>query len=91
MKKSHEITIIYTPTFAKHFRLIPIDIKKKAYRKESAFRNNPFNRILRTHKLSGKLNQYWSFSIDYHWRIVFRFVNKGEILFVDVGTHRIYR
>lgn len=83
--------IKYTPTFAKNYRKLPEVIKKKAEKKELIFREDPFKVSLKTHKLSGKLGTYWSFSIDYQYRIVFRFTDTGEILFVDVGTHSVYK
>ncbi len=83
--------IVYTPTFAKNFRKLPLSIKKKAELKLPFFKTDPFHLKLKTHKLAGKLNNYWSFSIDLHYRIVFRFVEKIGILFVDVGTHSAYR
>jgi mRNA-degrading endonuclease YafQ of YafQ-DinJ toxin-antitoxin module len=35
------------------------------------FKNNPFDPKLRTHKLSGKLKDLWSFSIEYDLRVIF--------------------
>ncbi len=52
---------------------------------------NPLNPVLRTHKLSGKLESYWSFSINYEMRILFEFIDKETVGFVDFGTHEIYR
>lgn len=89
MKK--ELVIFYTPQFKKKFHLLPTNIKELAYQKEDIFRKNLFEPSLRTHKLLGKLKNYWSFSINYQYRIVFRFIDKNKILFVDVGTHEIYR
>jgi len=83
--------IDYTPTFAKHFRKLPVSVKNKALKKELILKSMPFSQILKTHKLSGQLSQYWSFSIDYHYRIVFRFINAKHLLLVDVGTHEIYK
>ncbi len=85
------VAIYYTPTFQKNFHRLPKPIKEKAYQKEPIFIVNPFDPRLKTHKLTGQLNQYWSFSIDYHWRIVFRFIKPKVALFVDVGTHEIYK
>jgi mRNA-degrading endonuclease YafQ of YafQ-DinJ toxin-antitoxin module len=51
------------------------------------FRNNPFDQSLRTHKLSGRLKDLWSFSIEYDLRIVFSFLEGDRALFVDIGTH----
>jgi len=51
------------------------------------FRNNPFDQRLRTHKLSGRLKDLWSFSIEHDLRIVFSFLEGERALFVDIGTH----
>jgi proteic killer suppression protein len=51
------------------------------------FQNNPFDQALRTHKLSGRLKDLWSFSIEYDLRVVFTFVEADRALFVDIGTH----
>jgi mRNA-degrading endonuclease YafQ of YafQ-DinJ toxin-antitoxin module len=51
------------------------------------FRNDPFDQRLRTHKLSGRLKELWSFSIGYDLRIVFSFLEGDRALFVDIGTH----
>jgi len=83
--------ILYTPQFKENWRKLSSRVKKKAVRQEKLFRQDVFHPSLLTHKLSGKLANYWSFSIDYHTRIVFRFLKEGEVLFVDVGTHEIYK
>lgn len=86
-----DVTIYYTPTFQKKFHRLPKPIREKALQKEPIFIINPFDPRLKTHKLTGQLKQYWSFSIDYQWRIVFRFIKSNTVLFVDVGTHEIYK
>jgi addiction module RelE/StbE family toxin len=48
---------------------------------------SPFDRTLRTHKLSGKLQDLWSFSIGYDLRVVFYFVEENRVVFVDIGKH----
>lgn len=83
--------VYYTPSFKKNWGKIPNRIKNKAIKKEKLFRHEAFSSSLLTHKLGGKLKNYWSFSIDYYWRIVFRFLKEGEVLFIDVGTHEVYR
>jgi mRNA-degrading endonuclease YafQ of YafQ-DinJ toxin-antitoxin module len=53
------------------------------------FINDPFDSRLKTHKLSGKLKDLWSFSLEYDLRVVFYFTKekpKGAV-FVDIGTH----
>lgn len=82
--------IIYSPKFLKHYKKIPKNIKLQAENREKIFRKNPFDMSLKTHKLKGRLNSYWSFSIDYQYRIVFEIVSNKEVWFLDIGTHEIY-
>jgi mRNA-degrading endonuclease YafQ of YafQ-DinJ toxin-antitoxin module len=51
------------------------------------FQNNRFDQSLRTHKLSGRLKDLWSFSIEYDLRVVFSLLEDDRALFVDIGTH----
>jgi len=83
--------IYFTPTFQKSWKKLAKKVKEKAIKKEKIFRQDVFHPSLFTHKLKGELKNYWSFSIDYHTRIVFRFLKKEEVLFVDIGSHEIYR
>lgn len=83
--------IDYTPTFAKQFRILPTHVQQKAQKKERLLRTQPFCAELRTHKLSGRLAGYWSCSITYHYRIVFRKLSDRHLLLVAVGTHAVYR
>lgn len=57
---------------------------------EKRFRENPFHPSLRTHQLQGKLKGLWSISITMNYRILFRPLENGDILFVSIGTHSIY-
>ncbi len=42
---------------------------------------------LKTHKLSGRLQELWSFSVEYDLRIVFYFAEENKVVLVDIGTH----
>lgn len=50
--------------------------------------NDPFDSSLRTHKLSVKLEHFWSFTIEYDLRVIFYFENAETAVFVDLGTHK---
>lgn len=65
--------------------------KIKIAKKISLFLENPFEKNLKTHKLSGKLAAYWSFSVDYNLRILFEFIDRDAAGFIDIGTHEIYK
>jgi mRNA-degrading endonuclease YafQ of YafQ-DinJ toxin-antitoxin module len=83
--------IQYTPAFEKAFNKLPKEIQNQAVIRENIFRGDAFDPKLKTHKLGGKFKNYYSFSVSYSYRIVFRFLSKGRILFVDCGDHSIYK
>ena len=64
-------------------------IKENAFYKNiDLFIDDPFNPKLKTHKLTGKFKDLWSFSIDYDLRIIFFFEkNQSKAVFVDFGKH----
>lgn len=84
-------TIYYSSHFENSFKKLTEVIQSLAAEKEKTFRKNCFDHSLKTHKLKGKLKDYWSFSINYSHRIVFEFLEDGEVAFVDVGNHGIYQ
>jgi addiction module RelE/StbE family toxin len=54
----------------------------------SLFIQDPFQPSLKTHKLSGKLKDLWSFSVEYDLRVIFYFEDKNsKAIFVYIGTH----
>ncbi len=82
--------IYYHPQFLKSYKLLDKKIKRKAEVKEKIFRDSPFNDSLKTHKLGGKLKNQWSFSVDNKHRIIFEFDGR-DVIFIDIGTHAIYK
>ena len=75
------IKIYYSSQFIKSLKRLPENIAILVEGKQSFFMINPFNPLLKTHKLTGKLSQYYSFSIT----------NSYRIIFVNIGTHEIYK
>lgn len=52
------------------------------------FIQDPFHPSLKTHKLTGKLKNLWSFSIEYDLRVIFYFEEKNSrAVFVNIGSH----
>lgn len=46
--------------------------------------------FLKTHKLKGHLGGRFSFSVNYAYRIVFRYDSKNAVVLLSVGTHAVY-
>jgi len=63
------------------------ELKKKFWDAMDLFSKNLFNPQLRTHKLTGKLEGLWALSIDYDCRVIFQFIDKNEVLLIDIGGH----
>jgi len=82
--------IYYHPQFSKSYKILDKKIKTRAEIKEKIFRANHFHPVLKTHKLGGKLREQWSFSVDKNYRILFEF-DGSDIIFLDIGTHKIYK
>ena len=83
--------IEYTDSFLKKYKKLDKNVKHKFEKKEKVLIKEIFHASLRTHKLSGKLANCYSFSIDFHFRVIFRFSeDRKTAYFLDIGTHEIY-
>lgn len=83
--------IEYSSHFKRAYQKLDIAIQKKVERKETLFRKDPFSTTLETHKLHGKIKEFYSFSIDSKFRIVFKFITSKKVIFLDVGDHGVYK
>jgi len=64
--------------------------EKNQLRKRLAiFKENAFDKSLKTHHLKGNLKEYYAFSVSYADRIVFRLLADEEVLFVAIGSHDV--
>ncbi|MCD6570701.1 MAG: type II toxin-antitoxin system mRNA interferase toxin, RelE/StbE family [Deltaproteobacteria bacterium] len=62
-------------------------LKEKFWRALDVFIEAPFTSQLKTHKLSGRLEGLWAFSISNDQRVIFKFLDKDKVLFIDIGSH----
>jgi len=62
-------------------------LRKKFWERLELFLSSPFAPQLRTHKLSGKLEGQWAFSVDEDYRVVFEFIGEDRALLIDIGSH----
>lgn len=79
--------------FRQSYRRLDARIRKRAETRVALFRKDPFDVRLDTHRLHGKLKRSWSFSVDRRYRVLFEFLDVGrrEVVFLDIGTHAIYK
>jgi len=83
--------IEYSTNFAKGLKKLPKDLIGIAIKKEKIFKENPLHPSLRLHELRGDFKGIWSISINTNYRIIFERQKNGDILFISIGNHDIYR
>lgn len=83
--------VSFSDSFKKAYRkrIKSTDTEKEFWTRLNLFIQDPFNPRLKTHKLSGKLKNLWSFTVENDVRIVFYFTKDKpkKAVFVDLGTH----
>lgn len=81
--------------FSERFRIslesLPGHIQSKAVKKMAIFVDNPYYPSLKTHKLHGRYRGSLAYSVDHDYRIIFIFLDRDTVLYLDIGTHDIYK
>ena len=83
--------VSFRKSFRKSFgkRIKSTETRTEFWVRLELFIQDPFDPKLKTHKLSGKLKNLWSFSIENDVRVVFFFTDDKpkRAVFVDLGSH----
>jgi len=79
--------ILYSSLFKKKFLKLPRQIQDKFADRVKIFMGDQASEILRNHKLHGRLEGYFAFSITGDYRVIYRKMGIHVIKFVDIGTH----
>lgn len=85
------IILHITKRFKRSYKKVPKDIQKDFDKKLEIFEKNPFSTILSTHKLHGNLGSSHAFYLKSGFRVLVDFLDKKEILLVNIGNHDEYR
>jgi mRNA interferase YafQ len=62
-------------------------LEKSFREKLRQFIQDPYDPQLATHKLKGKLNDSWAFSLTWQLRVVFSFGEPNTVILEDIGSH----
>lgn len=84
------MNVYYLPIFVRQYKRLPDSLQCEIREKISLFEQDTFHPFLKTHKLKGFLKDRWAFSVNYKYRIVFRYLSKNEVALLAVGDHSIY-
>lgn len=85
-----KMRILVTKKFEKQLKKLPKEIQDLVIKKEEIFRLNPFDIRLRSHKLHGKFEGFWAFSVKYDYRVIYEFIEEATVYFYEIGNHNIY-
>ena len=78
------------PRFDVHYkkRIAPlVGLNRKFKERMNLFLLNPQHPVLKDHPLKGSRNLFRAFSITGDLRVIYRRINKDEVILMDVGSH----
>ena len=79
--------ITTTKKFDKKLKKQPKKIQEEFKKRIKIFMLGTNHPLLKIHKLSGKLQNLWSFNLSADVRIIFDKSQKDTVILVDIGTH----
>lgn len=84
--------VSYAPSFVRQYKSLPLSLQSEVKEKIHLFRDPKNHRLLKVHKLSGKLHEQYGFSVNYKFRIVFWYppTKPKEAILLAVGDHEVY-
>ena len=82
--------ITYKPSFVKSFKKLEMSLQEEAFEKIELFKHKDNHKQLKVHKLQGRLKDYYSFSVNYKYRIVFSYTTDAVADFKEIGSHDVY-
>ena len=84
--------VYYGEHFRKNVKRLDEKQQNKLAKLVVLLKDNPFDSLLHTKKLSGDLTGIYSFRVNRNIRTLFRFLSPDEIIIIDVGNRKdIYR
>ncbi|MEK7094539.1 MAG: type II toxin-antitoxin system mRNA interferase toxin, RelE/StbE family [Patescibacteria group bacterium] len=84
--------VSFSPTFVRMLEALPGSLQEEALEKIELFKCEENHRLLKIHKLSGRLRGRYSFSVNYKMRVVFIYVREKQrtACLLAIGDHDIY-
>lgn len=83
--------IAFKPMFIRKFKKLLPELQDEVREKIALFKDPMNHERLKVHKLKGRLSDYYSFSVNYQYRIVFAWHDDTTAVLLDIGNHSVYR
>ncbi len=81
------ITVRYTATFLRMYKKLYPHLKEEVKEKINLFQDTSNHQKLKVHKLQGRLDNVYSFSVNYKIRIIFEYEKADIVNLLQVGSH----
>lgn len=81
------LNALYHKDFKKDYKKLPKNLRERFAERFLIFLKNPTESILRDHPLMGDLQGKRAFSVAGDIRVVYRFIDKGIVILLRIGTH----
>ena len=87
------VTVFYTPNFIRRYKHLESSLKKEVKEKIKEFENPKNHKKLDVHKLTGRLDHGYAFSVNFKIRIIFEYrKSKSQANLLSIGDHdELYR
>ena len=85
------IEVTYRPSFIRQIKVLEKSLFEEVLDSVELFKSEKNHASLKVHKLHGSLSGRYSFSVNYRFRIIFRYVSKKEAVLLAFGDHDLYR
>jgi addiction module RelE/StbE family toxin len=85
------LNILFKPRFIKDFKDLENNLQDEILEKIELLKDIKNHKQLKVHKLHGHLNEQWSFSVNYKYRIIFFYESKKDVVLLTLGDHDIYK
>ena len=87
--KSIQFDAVFEKRWHKYLMGLTEKQKERLKKQLTIFKEDVFDRRLKTHHLKGNLKEYYAFSINDSDRIVFKIIEDNSVYFIDVGSHDV--
>lgn len=81
-----------SPQFRRQFRKLPRALQEETLEKIALFQKSESHEQLKVHKLHGRLQGRYAFSVNYSYRIVFMWEKpRVSAILLAIGDHALYQ